>query len=168
MFELPILVLIVIAVVWVMRGGKSSPPQAPIEVHQPGKYYFTLAPQFAHVQPFLEEIANRFASSDPPQGDIRGQYYEIRAISDSSQALPYLLAISRRNGTLYFQVIGLPQAGASPANKLKAIREFSDAVLARLPFIDPPDGSGTNILAETVGSVSGDSQQAATILEDTI
>jgi len=168
MFELPILVLIIIAVVWAMRGGKSSPPQAPIEVHQPGKYYFTLAPQFAHVESYLVDIANRFALTDPPQGDIRGQYYEIRATSDSSQALPYLLAISRRNGTLYFQAIGLPQAGANRSEKLKAIREFSDAVLAQLPLIDPPDDSGAKMLAEAVGFVSGDSKQVATIIEDII
>lgn len=150
--ELFILILLVASVVWAIRSGKSLVKDDPVVIHHPGIFHLTLAPQLDHAQPFIERIAAEFAATPAPQGDLPSLYYEIR-----DPQLPfggYLLAIARRGGTLYFQAIHPPRDAGS---HLGVLREFSEAVLALHPLLEPVDMEGAAQLRATVESVAAES-----------
>jgi hypothetical protein len=156
MYELLILVVLVIVIVLVLCPARSS---APLIVHRPGRFNFTLAPQLADQQAFLEQIADLYQLSHAPQGDLPGLYFRVTA----GDAASYLLAIAQRKGTLYFQAIVTP-AGRDQAGQAEAIREFSGAVLAQLPLADDVDASGTEALHAAVALAARQSGKSVGIL----
>lgn len=161
MYELLILGLLVTIVVAVLRGGK---PVEPLIVHSTGRYHITLAPQLGHQQAFLEQIAGQFSLGRSPHGDLPAQYYEVTASgSGGAPEAAYLLAISLRKGTLYFQAIVSPPSGDA-ASRLKSLRDYSEAVLAQLPVVDPADASDLEALRAAVPMVALQSGKIARIL----
>lgn len=155
--ELFILALLVTIVVFSIRGGKRTVLDAPVIIHHPGQYHITIAPQLSCAQPFIEQIAAQFALSHPPQGDLPSLYFEVRdpQVLDQGETC-YLLAIARRGGILYFQAINPPPL-RNTDSYLKALRAFSEAVLALHPFKTPIDMSGAEQLRAIVDSVASQS-----------
>lgn len=114
------------------RPGKTPPLNNPLVIERPGQYHMTLAPQLNLAQPFIEAVAKQIGTpSDSPQYSAT-QYFEMRDKQVTAHGHgSYLLAITQRNGMLYFQA-------ASPLSDdknehHKTISEFADAVLARFP-----------------------------------
>ncbi|HEY0665708.1 MAG TPA: hypothetical protein VGD24_06565 [Gallionella sp.] len=163
MYELLILAVLLTAVVLFIRGK----PVKPLIIHRPGYYHLTLAPQLDHQQAFLEQIADDFRRAPPPQGDLPGQYYEVSAAQQPGGTIeaPYLLAVALRNGTLYFQAIVPLPSHSARESRLKAVREFSEAVLTQLPLADPVDISGAESLRTAVSKAAIQSGKLVRILD---
>lgn len=114
------------------RPGKTPPLDNPLVIERPGQYHMTLAPQINLAQPFIEAISSQIgAPSDAAQCSMT-QCFEVRDKQVTAHGYDfYLLAITQRNGIIYFQATS-PLAGDQD-NQRKTIREFADTVLARFP-----------------------------------
>jgi hypothetical protein len=139
--ELFLLALLIGLVVLVIRGGKPKVLDTPLIIQSSGRYHITLAPQLDRAQTFIEQIAVQFAQAHPPQGELPGQFFEVRDPDVLAQEGKfYLLAVSYRGGLLYFQAI-IPQPLLRDSDShLKQVREFSEAVLALHPVVHPAGG----------------------------
>ena len=92
----------------------------------------TLAPQLNLAQPFIEAISEQIGTPNDATQYSTTQCFEVRDKQVTAHGHDfYLLAITQRNGIMYFQATG-PLAG-NQNNQCKTINEFADAVLARLP-----------------------------------
>jgi len=113
-----------------LRPGKTPPLDNPLVIERPGQYHMTLAPQLNLAQPLIEAIAKHFAPSGDTAQNSATQYFEVRDKQVTAHGSDsYLLAITLRNGMLYFQATR-PQADSSNAD---TIAKFAHAVLARAP-----------------------------------
>jgi len=145
MYELFILVILVAVIVWSIRGGKPR-LEEPVVVRCPGKYHITLAPQLAYAQPFLEQVAGRFALSYSGRNDFPAQYFGI----GEAHAQGYLLAVAMRTGVLYFQAIAPQPLHNNAGTDLEMLREFSSVVMSQLPLAEPVDTAGAELLRAAV------------------
>ena len=119
MYEGFVLVTLVVLVVLAIRPVVKQ--DSPLIIHKPGLYHATLAPQLAHVQDLIEQIAEQFCAA----GDIDTLQFKL-----SDQHGQYLLAAGFRAGMLYFQAIPY-QSDTDCAT----LRKFSDAVLVNIPLV---------------------------------
>jgi hypothetical protein len=130
MFELFFLAGLVALVVWLIRGKSTVVFDEPVIVQEPGLYHATIAPQFAKSQQLIAEIAQMFRQTDC--SDIATQCFDLH-----DAGLHYLMAVTRRAGDLYFQVIGHTTEG------VQGLRSFSEQVLLHhpltLPLSEPAD-----------------------------
>ena len=131
--ELFLLAALLIAVVWMMRGGKSAALENPVIIQSPGKYHITLAPRLSSAQSFIENIAEQFQPAT--SSEFATQYFEVsdsKIVAQVGQL--YLLAIALRRGVLYFQAINPQPLLSDASGHLKTIQAFSDAVLVNRPL----------------------------------
>jgi hypothetical protein len=130
MFELFFLAGLVALVVWLIRGKKTVVIDEPVIVQEFGVYHATIAPQFVRSQYLIAQIAMQFQPAD--RSDITTQCFDLH-----DAGVHYLMAVTRRAGVLYFQVIGAEPEGVS------GLRHFSEQVLLyhplTLPLNDPAD-----------------------------
>lgn len=128
------------------RPGKTPPLENPLVIERPGQYHMTLASHLNLAQPFIEALVKRMSSSGETTADSETKFFEVRDKQVKAHGFNfYLLAITRRNGMLFFQA-------ARPLSKdqtgqLHTISEFSRSVLARFPG-EEGSGSDENIMAE--------------------
>jgi hypothetical protein len=118
------LTLITLATVFLLlfRPGKTPPLNNPLVIQRPGQYHMTLAPQINLAQPFIESIAKRLGDPSVLAPNSATLCFEVRDKEVTAHGQDsYLLAITQRNGMLYFQ------AAASE------IAAFADKVLADIP-----------------------------------
>ena len=114
------------------RPGKTPPLNNSLVIERPGQYRMTLAPQINLAQPFIEAVAKQIAAASDLVECSETKLFEVRDKQVTAHGYDnYLLAITLRNGMLYFQA-------TSPSNGdqngfSKTIREFADAELARFP-----------------------------------
>lgn len=129
MIEFTTIVTLAILFLIFFRPGKTPPLENPLVIERPGQYHMTLAPQLNLAQPFVEEVASRLGSVTLPDCDTK--FFEVRDKHVTAHGFDfYLLAISKRNGMLFFQAA---RPVSKDANHLQVIREFSQGVLARFP-----------------------------------
>jgi len=124
--------LITLAILFLVffRPGKTPPLDNPLVIERPGQYHMTLAPQLNLAQPLIEAIAKQFAPSGDTTQNSATQYFEVRDNQVTAHGSDfYLLAITQRNGMLYFQATRT-QPGSSDSDTLA---KFSSAVLERFP-----------------------------------
>lgn len=120
------------------RPGKTPPLNNLLVIERPGKYHVTLAPHLNLAQPFVEAIAQRLLESTGRSENSATQFFEVRDKHVTAHGhAAYFLAITRRNGMLYFQAAATVDNGAP----LQTISEFSRNVLARFPLTGEPDDS---------------------------
>ena len=113
------------------RPGKTPPLDNPLVIERPGQYHMTLAPKLNLAQPFIEAVGKQFGASTDSSKYSTTQYFEVNDKEITSHGHDaYLLAITLRNGMLYFQAASPQDDGR---NRLFTIREFADGVLARFP-----------------------------------
>ena len=124
MFELFFLAGLVALVVWLIRGKSTVVFDEPVIVQEPGLYHATIAPQFTKSQQLIAEIAQQFRQTD--RADIGTRYFDLH-----DAGLHYLMAVTRRAGVLYFQVIGHTTEG------VQDLRSFSEQVLLHHPLTLP-------------------------------
>jgi len=114
------------------RPGKTPPLDNPLVIERPGQYHMTLAPQLNLAQPFIEAIAKQADTPSDATQYSAIQYFEVRDKQVTAHGHDsYLLAITQRNGIMYFQATS-PLASDQNSRR-KTIGEFADAVLARFP-----------------------------------
>lgn len=155
LIELIILAVVATVVFAGMRFGKAAILDNPVIIHQPGQYHITLAPQLNCAHTFIENIARQFAGAYQPQGDIPTQYFEVCVPDILARGENcYLLAAAFRGGMLYFQAINPKPLLRDSDSHLKTLREFSGAVLALRPLLEPADQHGVDKLCGTVESVA--------------
>lgn len=151
LFTLTVLTLLVISLI---RPGKTPPLDNPLVIERPGQYHMTLAPQLNLAQPLIEDIAKRLGSPGDLAKNSATLCFEVRDKEVTAHGKKfYLLAITQRNGMLYFQAIA-SQAGF-PKDRLNALLEFANAVLANIPGTSEPDEQ----LNERIASVAHDAAQ---------
>ncbi len=104
MIETLTLITLSILLLIYFRPGKMPPLDSPLVINRTGHYQATLAPQLNLAQPFIEAIAEQLAPANGEQPDSTAQIFEVydNQVMARSQQF-YLLAISRREGMLYFQ-----------------------------------------------------------------
>ncbi|MFA5825186.1 MAG: hypothetical protein WC825_04340 [Gallionellaceae bacterium] len=154
MIELTILTIVTLVVLSLLRPGKTPPLDNPLVIERPGQYHMTLAPQLNLAQPLIEDIAKRLTPTVDPAQNSATLCFEMRdkEVTAHGQAF-YQLAITQRNGMLYFQAIASP--AGYPKDRAQAALEFADRVLANIPRTGEPDAS----LNERIVSATRDAAQ---------
>jgi hypothetical protein len=132
------LTLITLCILYLIffRPGKTPPLKNSLVIDRPGKYHVTLAPHLNLAQPLVEGIAQQLLEPAERSGDSNTLFFEVRdknAAAHGHEA--YLLAITQRDGILFFQATA-PAGNSAP---LQIINFFSHNVLARFPQSDEPD-----------------------------
>ncbi len=116
------------------RPGKTPPLENPLVIERAGKYHLTLAPQLNLAQTFIEDIFALVAASNLAGSNSATQVYQVKDKQVTAHGFDfYLLAITRRDGMLYFQAVRPPLGGVG---HLAVALEFSDSVLKRFPASD--------------------------------
>jgi hypothetical protein len=126
-FELFLLAGLVVLVVWLISGKKPVVFENPIVIQSIGLYHATISPQYAQSQCLIVEIAAQLRQEDT--SDVATQCFEVHHAD-----LHYLMAVTRRAGVLYFQVIGSATEG------IQGLRSFSEQVLLHHPLTLPLSG----------------------------
>ncbi|TAJ79802.1 MAG: hypothetical protein EPO42_05565 [Gallionellaceae bacterium] len=142
MIELTILTIVTLTVLALMRPGKTPPLDNPLIIERPGKYHMTLAPQLNLAQTLIEDIAKRLVAPDDALQESATLCFEVRDKEVAAHGKDvYQLAVTRRNGMLYFQAIS-SRAGYAQ-DRAHDLIEFAKTVLANIPATGEPD-EGTN------------------------
>lgn len=129
------------------RPGKTPPLSNPLVIERPGKYHVTLAPQLNLAQPFVEALAQNLLEKGQRSGNSSTQLFEVRdKQADSHGHDVYLLAITQREGMLYFQAT----APGGDDDRLKSINEMSHKVLSGVP----PAGDLDDTIGQEIGAVA--------------
>ncbi|MES1982368.1 MAG: hypothetical protein V4443_07820 [Pseudomonadota bacterium] len=142
MIEFATLVIISVLLLIFLRPGKTPTLNNSLVIERAGEYHVTLSAQLNLTQQFIEAIAQDLNTETDKSTDSATSYFEIfdRNTSAKGHSL-YLLAITRRNGILYFQATS--PAPGNQVGHLNAIKEYSNAILARFPAA-PNAGSSPN------------------------
>ena len=116
------------------RPGKTPPLDNPLIIERPGQYHITLASRLNLAQSFIEAIAKQLAAPVEFALHSKTQCFEVYDTQATAHGYKhYLLAITQRNGMLFFQ-------GVSPIARLHdqdssydTLMEFSNATMASIP-----------------------------------
>jgi hypothetical protein len=155
MIELTILTLVLLIVVFVAKPGKTPPLLNPLIIDRAGKYHLTLAPQLNLAKPFIEDIAKLLDKIGSMPGNSSSNYFEVRDVKVKAHGRDfYLLAITFRNGKLYFQAIS-SHAGFAQ-DRLYELVEFTQAVLINIPI----NGDDNEEINQLIVSATLDAAQA--------
>lgn len=156
MGETLLVLTLVTLVILTIRRARPVILDNPVIIQRPGQYHITLAPQLNRAQTFLEQIAAQFSQLHLPPRDIPAQYFEVRDPKVFSRGQDcYLLAITMREGILYFQAIN-PQPLIHDADShYKTLHKFSASVLQHHPISGTPDELQAEKLRTVVDTVAG-------------
>ncbi len=131
------------------RPGKTPPLNNPLVIQRPGQYHVTLAPQINLAQPFIEDIAKRLGSPAALAANSDTLCFEVRDKEVTAHGKDfYLLAITQRNGMLYFQATGSPSDSADM--RRHDILAFTGNTLAGMSAVSSPDEGLNALIRSTV------------------
>jgi hypothetical protein len=140
MGESLLLITIITLVVLTIRRARPVILERPVTIQRPGEYFITLAPQLNRAQTFIEQIASGFSRDHSMLGDFPSRYYEVRDPKVFAQGADcYLLAVTLRDGLLYFQAASPGKSRNDAVSHLKSIREYSEKILKDHPHTEPVD-----------------------------
>ncbi len=113
------------------RPGKTPPLSNPLVILRPGQYHMTLAPQLNLAQPFIEAVAKQIGENNSARSDSTTLCFEVqdKEVAAHGQEL-YLLAITQRNGMLYFQAACPSPLAGAPGSFRNMLMESVNGVLA--------------------------------------
>jgi hypothetical protein len=136
MIETLTLITLCMLYLFYVRPGKTPPLNNPLVIERPGKYHALLAPNLNLAQPLVEAIAQRLMESPIYAGNSTTQFFEVQDSHVTAHGhASYLLAITKRNGMLYFQAA----APVDNIDHLQTISEVSRKELEKHPFTGEPD-----------------------------
>ena len=166
MGESLLLITIVSLIILTIRRARPVILENPVIIQRPGQYHITLAPQLNRAQIFVEQIAKQFVQAHPPSGDPPTQYFEVRdpKVFAKGQSA-YLLAITLRDGMLYFQAVN-PKPHDAESN-YKTVREFSESVLQQHPLSQLADELWAEKMRVAVNTIAGQLQITVKTLPQT-
>ena len=136
------------------RPGKTLPLENPLIIERPGQHHMTMGPRLNLAQPLLEAIAKEIRAQVQTQPDCPTQCFEVRdkQVTAHGQEF-YLLAITQRNGMLYFQAIAPRPLVHDRNSNFNTLMEFAHAVLANAPASGAYDTEvGEQIAAATISA----------------
>ncbi|MBI5435526.1 MAG: hypothetical protein HY937_00155 [Nitrosomonadales bacterium] len=150
------LTLITLSVLFLVffRPGKTPPLDNPLIIQRPGQHHITLAPQLNLAQPLVEAISKEIRAQVQAQENCATQCFEVRdkQVTAHGQEF-YLLAITRRNGMLYFQAIAPRPLVRDRDSHFNTLMEFAHAALANVPAPDTHNAeAGEQIAAATISA----------------
>ena len=132
MIELTLVTLALLFVVFVVKPGRTPPLANPMIIHRIGQYHITLAPQLNLAQPLIEDIAKGLGSPAELAPNSRSLSFEVRDPDVTAHGkVFYLLAITQRNGMLYFQAT--TSDSEDPQERIATLQEFANQTLLKLP-----------------------------------
>ena len=132
MIELITVTIICVLLLLCLRPGKTPPLANQLTIERPGQHHIILEAQLNLAQPFIEDVARQLGTADSTGPVSATQYFEVSDKNVTAHGHDsYLLAITRRNGILYFQA-ARPQS-KDPSNQYKIISKFAGSVLNRFP-----------------------------------
>lgn len=168
MGESLLLLTIITLIVITIRRARPVILENPVNIHRPGQYHITLAPQLNRAQTFVEQIAKQFIQSHHPKGDLPTQYFEVRDPKVFSKGQDsYLLAVTLRGGELYFQAANPKSAKHKDGDHYNTLREFSESVLQKYPLSGTEEESGMDDLRTAVESIASQQMIAVAVLPST-
>ena len=138
------------------RPGKTPPLDNPLVIERPGQYHMTLAPQLNLAQPFIEDIAKQLGAEEGTSQNSTTQCFKVHDKQVTAHGHDYyLLAVTQRNGMLYFQAIAPRPLVRDSDSHCNTLLEFAHGVLARVPSSDSHNAeanerivAATNIAAQ--------------------
>ena len=153
MLETITVVTLTLLIMLILRSGKTPPLDNSLVIERPGHYHMTLAPKINLAQPFIEAVAKQLGTFTEETYYSESCFFEVsdnQVVAHGHEC--YLLAITLRNGLLYFQA-------ASPSNELQhnnysTISEFSASVLSRFPVTGTFNAALNERLAMVVSEVA--------------
>lgn len=147
MIELTLVTLALLFVVFVVKPGRTPPLANPMVINRLGQYHITLAPQLNLAQPLIESIAKQLGDPAKLPPNSSTLCFEVRDEEVKAHGQDfYLLAITQRNGMLYFQA-SASQAG-DQQTRVGELRAFADTVLHGIPpSCEADEQLNTRILA---------------------
>lgn len=147
---LTIITLFMLYIIY-FRPGKTPPLNNPLVIERPGKYHVLLAPNLNLAQPLVEVIAQRLLESSSDAGNSTTQFFKVQDSHVTAHGhAAYLLAITKRNGMLYFQAA----APVENNDHLETISEFSRKVLEKHPPTGEPDDTVNQEIVSTVQKIA--------------
>ena len=168
MCESLLLITIITLVVLTIRRARPVVLENPVIIQRPGQYHITLAPQLNRAQTFIEQIAKQFAQLHPPQGDLPGQYFEVRDPKVFSQGEScYLLAVAMRGGILHFQAVNPQPLPHDADSHYQTVRKFSEAALEQYPPSEFAAERGAEKLCGVIDTIAGQMNIAVKVLHET-
>ncbi len=99
-------IIITIIIVLTLRNTKHAVLENPLILNRTGQYHAVLAPKLNIAQTFIEAIAKQIPGPRDESQNSSTQCFEVRdpqAVAIGHEF--YLLAVTMRNGMLYFQAI---------------------------------------------------------------
>ena len=142
LIELIILVILIALIVLAIRSGKSAALENPLIIERAGQYHATLAPQLNLAQALIEAIAKQFGAPGDASQNSATQCFEVRDQQATAHGHDfYLLAITLRNGMLYFQAIAPRPLVRDRDSHSNTLMEFASAVLVHLPAASKHDAA---------------------------
>jgi hypothetical protein len=168
MGESLLLLTIITLIVITIRRARPVILENPVNIHRPGQFHITLAPQLNRAQTFVEQIAKQFIQLHHPKGDLPTQYFEVRDPKVFSKGQnSYLLAVSLRGGELYFQAVNPKTSKHEAESHYKTVHEFSESVLQHHPLAGSVDESSTESLRAAVEATAAPLQITVEVLPPT-
>jgi hypothetical protein len=163
-----LLITVITLIVLTIRRARPVVLDSSVVIQRPGQYHIILAPQLNRAQTFIEQIAKQYLLLHPPKGDLPSQYYEVRdpAVFAKGESA-YLLAVTLRDGMLYFQAINPQRLLHDADSHLKTMREFSETVLQQHPHLEPADEQWAEKLRDSVDTIAGQLKIAVKALQAT-
>jgi hypothetical protein len=140
------------------RPGKTEPLNSPLVINRGGQFHAVLAPMLNLAQPLLENISRHLGAQDRQSGNTEPHYFKVSDKEVKAHGKDfYLLAVTLRDGMLYFQAI----APLAEENHLDTIRAFSDAELSRHPAAGSQSDAAEAALSNAIQSAA--SQRGSTL-----
>jgi regulator of protease activity HflC (stomatin/prohibitin superfamily) len=133
MIELTLVTLALLFVIFVVKPGRTPPLANPMVINRLGQYHITLAPQLNLAQPLIEDIAKQLGNPAELAANSSTLCFEVRDAEVKAHGQDfYLLAVTQRNGMLYFQAAA-SQAGEAQIRKNELLA-FADKTLSNIPI----------------------------------
>lgn len=147
MIETLTIITVSLILLIIFRPGKTPPLNNPLTIERAGKYHITLAPQLNLAQPFIEAVAGQLGDV-PTDRYSETLFFEVDDTHAKAHGhTTYLLAITQRNGMIYFQATSPKQ---QEAEQLHTINEFSQNVLARFAASGTHDATLTGTIRHAI------------------
>lgn len=155
MIEFITLTILTFVVISILRPGKTPPLSNPLVIERPGQYHMTLAPQLNLAQPFIETIANQLVADHAAPSESSTLCFEVQDKEVAAHGHDrYLLAITRRNGMLYFQAIAPHSLIDDKASPYASIKDFAEKVLVNIPAQATPHDMTDQHICVAVQSIA--------------
>jgi hypothetical protein len=152
MAELITLTVLATIGLFIFRLSSVKPLENPLMINRVGQFHAVLAPRLNLAQPLLEHISRELGDAARQQGNSATLYFSLEDQEVQAHGTDhFLLAITLRDGLLYFQACS-PQAELSDLNN---IRQFAETELVRHPETGARSSAAEAALLQAVRAVAG-------------